>query len=103
MNRREPMRLHVSRSIAPRAWRLLRTSVPALVAAGRPTRNRRPKLCQRKPPCRFQFAKVTQTSRLLANVLALSKINFNSCLFDDRKPVTIRFAGAMANFVSAPL
>lgn len=37
-------------------------------------------------------------------VLALSKINFNSCLFSDRLPVTLRFANAIGEIlVAAPL
>lgn len=41
---------------------------------------------------------------VLADVLALGKINFNSCLFNDRKPVTIRFADAIGDIlVSAPV
>jgi hypothetical protein len=41
---------------------------------------------------------------VLADVLALTKLNFNSCLFNDRKPVTIRFADAIGDIlVAAPL
>lgn len=41
---------------------------------------------------------------VLADVLSLTKINFNSCLFNDRKPVTIRFADAIGDIlVSAPV
>ncbi len=41
---------------------------------------------------------------VMADVLALTKINFNSCLFNDRQPVTIRFADAIGDIlVSAPL
>ncbi len=40
---------------------------------------------------------------VLADVLALTKINFNSCLMNDRLPVTIRFANAVGEvLVSAP-
>jgi len=40
---------------------------------------------------------------VLADVLALTKINFNTCLFNDRSPVTIRFADAIGDIlVSAP-
>lgn len=41
---------------------------------------------------------------VLSDVLGLTKINFNSCLFNDRLPVTIRFADAVGDVrVSAPL
>jgi hypothetical protein len=41
---------------------------------------------------------------VLADVLSLTKINFNTCLFNDRKPVTIRFADAIGDIlVSAPV
>jgi hypothetical protein len=40
---------------------------------------------------------------VLADVLALTKLNFNTCLFSDRSPVTIRFADAIGDIlVSAP-
>jgi hypothetical protein len=40
---------------------------------------------------------------VLADVLALTKLNFNTCLFNDRSPVTIRFADAIGDIlVSAP-
>jgi hypothetical protein len=41
---------------------------------------------------------------VLADVLSLGKINFNTCLFNDREPVTIRFADAIGDIlVSAPV
>jgi hypothetical protein len=41
---------------------------------------------------------------VLSDVLSLSKINFNTCLFNDREPVTIRFADAIGDIlVSAPV
>ena len=41
---------------------------------------------------------------VLHDVLGLTKINFNSCLFNDRLPVTIRFADAVGDvLVSAPI
>lgn len=41
---------------------------------------------------------------VLLDVLGLTKINFNSCLFNDRLPVTIRFADAVGDvLVSAPI
>jgi hypothetical protein len=41
---------------------------------------------------------------VLADVLSLTKINFNTCLFNDRSPVTIRFADAIGDIlVAAPL
>jgi hypothetical protein len=41
---------------------------------------------------------------VLSDVLALSKINFNTCLYNDREPVTIRFADAIGDIlVSAPI
>lgn len=41
---------------------------------------------------------------VLSDVMALTKINFNTCLFNDRKPVTIRFADAIGDIlVSAPI
>lgn len=40
---------------------------------------------------------------VMRDVLALSKINFNTCLFNDRSPVTIRFADAIGDIlVAAP-
>lgn len=40
---------------------------------------------------------------VMRDVLALSKINFNTCLFNDRLPVTIRFADAIGDIlVAAP-
>jgi hypothetical protein len=42
--------------------------------------------------------------RVMADVLSLTKINFNTCLFNDRQPVTIRFADAIGDIlVSAPV
>ncbi len=47
-------------------------------------------------------AKDIQT--VLKDVLALTKINFNTCLYNDREPVTIRFADAIGDIlVSAPI
>jgi hypothetical protein len=41
---------------------------------------------------------------VLADILSLTKINFNSCLFNDRQPVTIRFADAIGDIlVAAPV
>ena len=41
---------------------------------------------------------------VLLDVLGLTKINFNSCLFNDRLPVTIKFADAVGDvLVSAPI
>lgn len=41
---------------------------------------------------------------VLKDILGLTKINFNSCLFNERLPVTIRFADAVGDvLVSAPI
>lgn len=41
---------------------------------------------------------------VLMDVLSLTKINFNTCLFNDRSPVTIRFADAIGDIlVAAPV
>jgi hypothetical protein len=41
---------------------------------------------------------------VLSDVLGLTKINFNSCLFNDRLPVTIRFANEVGDvLISAPI
>lgn len=41
---------------------------------------------------------------VLGDVMSLTKVNFNTCLFNDRKPVTIRFADAIGDIlVSAPV
>lgn len=41
---------------------------------------------------------------VMSDVLSLTKINFNTCLFNDREPVTIRFADAIGDIlVSAPV
>jgi hypothetical protein len=41
---------------------------------------------------------------VMSDVLALTKINFNTCLFNDREPVTIRFADAIGDIlIAAPL
>ena len=41
---------------------------------------------------------------VLNDVLGLTKINFNSCLHNDRMPVTIRFANAVGDvLMSAPI
>ena len=39
--------------------------------------------------------------RVLADVMGLTKINFNSCLHNDRLPVTIRFADAVGEVILA--
>lgn len=42
--------------------------------------------------------------RVLSDVMGLTKINFNSCLFNDREPVTIRFANEVGDvLISAPM
>lgn len=38
---------------------------------------------------------------VMSDVLSLSKINFNTCLFNDREPVTIRFADAIGDILTA--
>ena len=38
---------------------------------------------------------------VLGDVMALTKINFNTCLFNDRSPVTIRFADAIGEILAA--
>ncbi|MCG2655919.1 hypothetical protein F3K02_06585 [Hydrogenophaga sp. D2P1] len=44
-----------------------------------------------------------QLQTVMRDVLALSKINFNTCLFNDRSPVTIKFADAIGEIlVAAP-
>ena len=41
---------------------------------------------------------------VLTDILGLTKINFNSCLYNDRMPVTIRFANAVGDvLMSAPI
>jgi hypothetical protein len=41
---------------------------------------------------------------VMKDVLGLTKINFNSCLHNDRLPVTIRFANAVGDvLISAPM
>lgn len=41
---------------------------------------------------------------VMSDVLSLTKINFNTCLFNDRSPVTIRFADAIGDIlVAAPV
>jgi hypothetical protein len=41
---------------------------------------------------------------VLGDVMGLTKINFNSCLFNDRLPVTIRFANAVGDIlIAAPM
>jgi hypothetical protein len=41
---------------------------------------------------------------VLQDVLGLTKINFNSCLFNDRLPVTIKFANAVGDvLIAAPI
>lgn len=41
---------------------------------------------------------------VLSDVLGLTKINFNSCLFNDRLPVTIRFANEVGDvLIAAPM
>jgi hypothetical protein len=43
-------------------------------------------------------------STVLQDILGLTKINFNSCLHNDRLPVTIRFADAVGDvLISAPM
>jgi len=43
-------------------------------------------------------------SEVMRDVMALTKINFNTCLFNDRSPVTIRFADAIGDvLVAAPV
>ena len=45
-----------------------------------------------------------QLETVLTDVLGLTKINFNSCLHNDRMPVTIRFANAVGDvLMSAPI
>jgi hypothetical protein len=40
---------------------------------------------------------------VLKDVMGLTKINFNTCLFNDGRPVTIRFADAVGEvLVAAP-
>ena len=41
---------------------------------------------------------------VLIDILGLTKINFNTCLYNDRLPVTIRFANEVGDvLISAPL
>jgi len=45
-----------------------------------------------------------ELTTVLSDVLSLTKINFNSCLHNDRMPVTIRFANAVGDvLISAPI
>jgi hypothetical protein len=43
----------------------------------------------------------TLSSPPLRDVMGLTKINFNSCLHNDRLPVTIRFADAVGEIILA--
>jgi hypothetical protein len=38
---------------------------------------------------------------VLSDILGLTKLNFNSCVFNDRAPVTIKFANAIGDIVTA--
>ncbi len=38
---------------------------------------------------------------VLADVMGLTKVNFNSCLFADGLPVTLRFADAVGEILTA--
>jgi len=41
---------------------------------------------------------------VLSDILGLTKINFNSCLFNDRLPVTIKFANDVGDvLIAAPM
>ena len=40
---------------------------------------------------------------MLSDVPGLTKINFNSCLFNDRLPVTIKFANDVGDVLLAAL
>jgi len=45
-----------------------------------------------------------ELNTVLKDILGLTKINFNSCLFNDRLPATIRFADAVGDvLMSAPM
>ena len=56
-------------------------------------------------PLRVSVRRGTANIRtVMADVLALTKLNFNTCLFNDRKPVTISFADAIGDIlISAPV
>ena len=44
---------------------------------------------------------VVDTDVVLADILALTKLNYNSCIFADGIPVTLRFAEAVGEILTA--
>lgn len=43
----------------------------------------------------------TSLSQVLADIMALTKVNFNACIFGDGLPVTLRFAGDIGEILTA--
>jgi hypothetical protein len=41
------------------------------------------------------------TSQVLIDVMGLTKVNFNACIFSDGLPVTLRFADAVGEILTA--
>jgi hypothetical protein len=39
--------------------------------------------------------------RVLADIMGLTKVNFNACIFADGLPVTLRFADAVGEILTA--
>lgn len=43
----------------------------------------------------------TSLEQVLADIMALTKLNFNSCIFADGYPVTLRFADDVGEILTA--
>ena len=43
----------------------------------------------------------TSLSQVLEDIMALTKVNFNACIFGDGSPVTLRFAGDVGEILTA--
>jgi hypothetical protein len=42
-----------------------------------------------------------ELTQVMADIMALTKVNFNSCIFADGSPVTLRFADAVGEILTA--
>jgi hypothetical protein len=53
------------------------------------------------PAWQHRVGLLLKSCTILRDVMGLTKINFNSCLHNDRLPVTIRFADAVGEIMLA--
>ena len=55
----------------------------------------------KKPDCKSGLAGSADIKQILKDIMALTKLNYNACIFADGEPVTLRFADKIGDILTA--